>query len=206
MPETPYQREQGYARRYRDDRFAAGSGPLTDARERRALRRLLARARSAPGPWLDAPSGAGRMSAELPGPVVQVDRDPEMLEAAPAGRPRACASVLRLPFRDGCFRGALCHRLMQHIPTPEERIDILREFARVTRGPVVVSFFDSCSLQHHRRQLRRRFGKPRSGRSAVARGQFARECETAGLRVVAFEALRRFFSEQTLVLCVPAYD
>lgn len=201
MPETPYHREPGYAERYRDRRFRTGSGAATDRRERAALRRLLAKARFDEGPWLDAPSGAGRMSDELPGPVVLVDRDAAMVRAAPTGAQRACASVHALPFADAVFAGALCHRLLQHIPTPVERIDILRELARTTRGPIVVSFFDACSVQHLRRLLRRSFGKVRSGRSAVARHRFCAELRSAGLEPVAIVALRRFLAEQTLVLC-----
>lgn len=207
MPETPYRREPGYAQRYRDQRFAAGSGSGhgTDRRERAALRELLRLAPTTSGAWLDAPSGAGRMSAELPGPVVQVDRDTAMLRASPMPSPRVCGSVHALPFADGCFAGTLCHRLLQHIPTAVERIDILRELARVTCGPIVVSFFDATSLQHLRRRLRRLFGKPRSGRSAVARWAFLAELRQAGLQPVAVRALRRFVAEQTLVLCLPRH-
>ncbi|MBL8737592.1 MAG: class I SAM-dependent methyltransferase [Planctomycetes bacterium] len=201
MTETPYRREAGYAERYRDRRFHSGSGAGTDRRERAALRRLLAQATWQPGPWLDAPSGAARMSAELPGPAVLVDRDPAMVRAAPGDWHRACASCHALPFADDTFAGALCHRLLQHIPTAVERCDILRELARTTRGPIVVSFFDACSVQHLRRLLRRRLGKVRSGRSAVTRPRFRAELRAAGLEVVAIVALRRFLAEQTLVLC-----
>lgn len=201
--ETPYLREPGYAERYRERRFRTGSGARTDARERAALAALLATGRWPAGPWLDAPSGAGRMSAALPGDVVQVDRDPAMVAACGPGRPRACASVHQLPFADDTFAGALCHRLLQHIPTAVERRDILRELARVTRGPIVVSFFDACSLQHLRRLVRRRFGKVRSGRSAVGRRTFFADLAAAGLEVRAVRPLRRFVAEQTLVLCTP---
>lgn len=199
--ETPYAREPGYALRYRDRRFTKGSGGGTDRRERAALRALLAEATWSAGPWLDAPSGAGRMSDELPGPVVQVDRDPAMVRACGEGRARVCASVHALPFGEGTFAGALCHRLLQHIPTPVERIAILGELRRVTRGPIVVSFFDACSFQHLRRRLRRWFGKRRSGRSAVARSTFHRELRAAGLRPVVTRSLWRLLAEQTLVLC-----
>lgn len=201
VPETPYVREPGYAERYRDRRFRSGSGAATDARERRALRQLLDLRAWPSGPWLDVPSGAGRMSDELPQPVVLADRDPAMVRAAPPGRDRVCAGAAALPFADGAFAGALCHRLLQHIPTHVERVDILRELARVARGPIVVSFFDACSLQHARRAVRRWFGKTRSGRSACTRAQFASDLAAAGLRPVAMRALRRFVSDQTLVLC-----
>ena len=203
VPETPYSREPGYAIRYRDARFQQGSGAATDRRERAALRRLLGAVPRAAGPWLDAPSGTGRMTGELPHPAVRVDRDPAMLAACDGDLPRACASVHALPFRSATFAGALCHRLLQHIPTPGERIAILRELARVTRGPIVVSFFDAATVQHWRRQLRRAFGKRRSGRSAVRRAAFVGELAAAGLRVVAMRSLRRFVAEQTLVLCLP---
>lgn len=204
MPESRYDREPGYAVRYRDRRFTTGTGAGTDRRERRALQRLLAVARYAEGAWLDAPCGAGRLSSDLPADVVQVDRDPEMVFAAGDGRLRACASVHALPFADKSFEGALCMRLLQHIATPDERIDILRELRRVSRGPVVVSFFDACSLQHLRRKLRSVRGKRRSGRYAISRSAFAAELAAAGLEVVAMRALRRFLGEQTLTLCRPA--
>jgi ubiquinone/menaquinone biosynthesis C-methylase UbiE len=200
VSETPYQREDGYATRYRDQRFHTGSGASTDRRERAALRALLALAPAPAGQWLDAPAGAGRLSAELPGPVVQLDRDPAMLRAASGVRARVCASVHALPFADGAFAGVLCHRLLQHIPTAAERIDILRELARVCSGPIVVSFFDACSLQHLRRLVRRWTGKKRSGRGALRRGAFLAECRAAGLQPVAVRALRRFVAEQSLVL------
>ncbi|MGB3968457.1 MAG: class I SAM-dependent methyltransferase, partial [Planctomycetota bacterium] len=130
-----------------------------------------------------------------------VDRDPAMLRAAGNAHPRACASVLALPFRTGAFAGVLCHRLLQHIATPVERIAMLRELARVARGPIVVSFFDACSLQHWRRVVHRCFGKQRSGRSAIRRATFLAECRAAGLRPLAIVPLRRFVAEQTLVLC-----
>lgn len=201
MSETPYTREPGYATRYRDRRFRSGSGEHTDRRERAALRELLALAAAPAGPWLDAPAGAGRLSDELPGPAVQLDRDPDMLRAAGRARARVCASVHALPFADGAFAGVLCHRLLQHIPTPAERIDILRELGRVCRGAIVVSFFDACSLQHLRRLARRWTGKKRSGRGAVRRGAFLAECRAAGLQPVAVRSLRRFVAEQSLVLC-----
>ena len=74
----------------------------------------------------------------------------------------------------------------------------------MTRGPIVVSFFDACSLQHLRRRLRRRLGKRRSGRSAVSRRAFRGELARAGLELVTIRGLRRFVSDQTLALCVPA--
>lgn len=203
MQESPYNREPGYAERYRDRRFQTGTGSRTDVRERKAIASLLRNATIPNGLWLDAPCGAGRLSLEVPGKAVLVDRDPNMVVAADNHTLRACASVHALPFGDDSFAGVLCMRLLQHIATPDERITILRELARVSRGPIVVSFFDACSLQHLRRRLRPLLGKRRSGRFALSRRSFGKELATSGLEMHSMRALARFVGEQTIVLCSP---
>lgn len=203
MQESRYDRESGYAERYRDRRFQTGTGSRTDVRERKAIASLLRRATIPDGIWLDAPCGAGRLSLELPGKAILVDRDPNMVVAADDHMLRACASVHALPFENDAFAGVLCMRLLQHIATPDERITILRELARVSRGPIVVSFFDACSLQHLRRRLRPLMGKRRSGRFAVSRRSFREELALSGLRMHGMRALARFVGEQTIVLCSP---
>lgn len=203
MQESPYNREPGYAERYRDRRFQTGTGSRTDVRERKAIARLLRNATIPNGLWLDAPCGAGRLSLEVPGKAVLVDREPNMVVAADNRTLRACASVHALPFGDDSFAGVLCMRLLQHIATPDERITILRELARVSRGPIVVSFFDACSLQHLRRRLRPLLGKRRSGRFALSRRSFGKELATSGLEMHSMRALARFVGEQTIVLCSP---
>lgn len=201
MNENPYFREPEYAERYRNQRFATGHGPRTDQRERQALRALLAAAPAQQGPWLDMPSGAGRMSAELPGPVLQIDRDPEMLRASTAPGGRLCGSALSLPLADGLFAGVLCCRLLQHLGVRADRVRVLSEIRRVNRGSVILSFFDAHSLLHLRRTLRRALGKKRSGRSAISRRQLGLDLAEAGLEPVRWLPLQRFVAEQTFVLC-----
>lgn len=206
-PETPYLREAGYPQRYRDQRFLTGSGAATHRREMQALRRLLAAAQAtqagSSGPWLDVPAGAGRLTDLLPAAAaaVQVDRGLEMLEAAGPGHRRVCASAERLPFADRSFAGVLCMRLLHHVPTAQERVRILRELARVSRGPVVLSFFHAVSLQHLRRLLRRRLlGRRPSGRVAIRAATLRADLHAAGLTLVKSQPLRRFVSEQWLLL------
>ncbi len=201
--ETPYLREPGYAERYRDRRFTVGAGPATHRRETAALRALL-RTVDGDGPWLDVPSGAGRLSDLLPGPVVQVDRDAAMLRACPQhGMARARASALALPFADDAFAGALCMRLLHHLPAAEERVAVLCELRRVARDAVLLSFFHSVSLQHWRRLAARRLGKRRSGRCAITRRQLHRDLAAAGLAPVIERPLCRFVSDQWIVLARP---
>jgi hypothetical protein len=200
-PDTPYRRDSDYPRRYRDDRFRSASGPRTHRREVAALKRLLAKASFRPGPWLDVPAGAGRLTAFLPSAAVQVDRSPDMLRAAPAdSSARVCASATALPFADDTFAGALCHRLLHHIPTSAERVRILAELARVTDGPVVLSVFHAVCLQNARRTLARRLGKRRSGRTAITLARILADLRDAGLRARAFAPLLPLVSEQWLIL------
>ena len=51
----------------------------------------------------------------------------------------------------------MCNRLLHHFAEPDVRIGVLRELARVSRGPVIVSFSNT-------------FGRRFSGRSS--RGGF----------------------------------
>ena len=200
-PETPYRREEGYPERYRDRRFAVGSGQRTNRLEVQAIRQLLAMTDGNPDtPWLDAPCGAGRLSDLLPGPVVRSDRSLAMLQACQGEATRVCGSVHQLPFADRSFAGTLCMRLLHHIPGSEERRQILTELRRVSQGPVIVSFFHSISLQHARRQLARRLGKTQSGRCAIRFSVLRADLAAAGLQVVATRPLLRFVSEQWLVL------
>lgn len=203
---TPYVREVGYAERYRDRRFETGHGPATHRRERVVLEDFLERiaagsAGTAIARSLDMPSGTGRMSGLLPGCVVQVDRELSMVAASAVPGPRACASGAALPFADGAFDLALSLRLFQHLPDAHERRAILGELRRVTVGHLVVSYFESRSLQHQRRRMRRRLGKPRSGRCAYPWSAFAADLAFAGWTTVARRPTRRWWSEQVLVLC-----
>ncbi len=204
-PERAFDRPPGWAQDYRDRRFRSGSGPRTDRRERRALRSLLEKAHARSGPWLDVPSGAGRMSDLLPGPVVQADYALAMLLAieAPAG-PLIRASALELPFADQSFAGVLCHRLLHHVARREDRVRILTELRRVSQGPVILSFFHAVSLQNARRALARSLrGKRRSSRGGITLRAFLRDLCAAGLELDAARPLFPFVSEQWLVLARP---
>ena len=107
--------------------------------------------------------------------------------------------MFALPCADRAFAGVLCMRLLQHLPSSAQRVECLRELRRVCRGPVLVSFFDAISLQHARRVVRARLGR-RSKRHAIRPRTLAAELRAAGLELVAQAPLRRFLSEQRIVL------
>ena len=205
---APY-RDEGAAAEYARDRFATGTGPATDRREREILGDLLGRVGLPRGARvLDCPAGAGRLTPLLAArgwTVVAADQSPAMLAHAETGltgaalpRRLAVADALLLPFRPDAFDLVVCHRLMHHLPTEPERRALLASLARASRRWVLLSWFDAVSLQHLRRVVRRPFRPSR--RYAVPRGTLLGDAASAGLRPVALRALRPWVSELTFVL------
>ncbi len=178
-------------------------------------RRVVSAALRALGPItsvLDIPSGTGRflpVLAQFRMHVITADMSAEMLQAGRKHYDRfahppkpVVSSALRIPLADESVDAVLCSRLVHHFGLPEQRIEILRELARVSRVGAVVSFFDRASLKH-RRRLRRRTRKGKLGnRHAVSRRQFSEEARESGLDCVSMHALLRFHTELTAAALV----
>jgi len=183
-------------RRYRglDQRFV-------HAREKKLIGKALSRvvegraARGAGRPALDLPCGYGRFTATLRGrgfTVVSADLSAEMARRAAESTPAALvADANRLPFRSGAFDLVFSIRLFHHVHAPESRAAILREFARVSSGYAVVSFYRANALHAVQRRLRRAFGKSRTNIKMVEAGIFERAAEEAGFEVVRVDPLFR---------------
>jgi ubiquinone/menaquinone biosynthesis C-methylase UbiE len=162
---------------------------LSNRRELAVVRKALARA-GAQGRLLDCPCGAGRLTPTLlrfAGHVTCVDlseamvaeaRDVLAAEAAAGRVDFRVAPADALPFGDGAFDTAVCHRLLHHMATPGERAGVLAELARVASRRVVLSFADD-STRKARRQRRR--GTPRR-RHALRPEVLHAEAATHGLR------------------------
>lgn len=174
-------------------RFERGGRRRIDRREQRAVRRILEGlpdCRSV----LDVPCGAGRFLATLAAngrAVTGMDASAEVLalarqRAAQLGIPAefTVGDAARLPLPDGSVDAVFCNRLLHHITAANERAVFLREFHRVARRHVVVSFFDYLAFGGLRRFL-----KALKGRKVDYSGQptfeaFDREVRDAGFRVL----------------------
>jgi SAM-dependent methyltransferase len=154
-------------------------------------------------PLLDAPCGAGRLSAalgSLGAPVVGLDASLSMLEAARAGRSAlVCAAIERLPFADASFEAVVCCRLLHHL-RGEELERVVGELVRVSARLVVASFWDAGSLPAWRQRLGLKRGEGPAGRDAIARERIAAIFAAAGAPVIAFRPLLRFVSAQTFLV------
>ena len=66
---------------------------------------------------------------------------------AAAGRIEyAVREAAQTGYPDKHFDAVICNRLFHHFAEPETRIEVLKEFARLTDGPIIVSFKSSTSI------------------------------------------------------------
>jgi len=201
-------RDPAVAARY-DERWAGASGERREVRMRAALERALARFASAAS-VLDAPCGAGRLSAWLAGRSARylgVDAALPMLVEArrKSPTPLAGGDLARLPLRDGAVDIALCIRLMHLVRDAQLRRAFLRELARVARHGVIVDYLQAESLKVWYASARSAVGLRDHAPSAFTRDEIRAEFEAAGLEVLAFEALRRpnWLSDKVVVVARP---
>lgn len=91
-----------------------------------------------------------------------------------------------LPLEDGSVDVTCCIRLFQHFHYPEWRQQALREFARVSRRYVMVTFYDRACLHYwSKRLLAALRGKPVRVQM-ISRQEFEVDARAAGLKVVQY--------------------
>ena len=110
---------------------------------------------------LDCPCGTGRVDALLRRrfrKVVGLDSSEAMLAVYCQGHPERTGQqgdAFALPFADAEFDWVVCHRLLHHFPTDDERVRLLKSLARVAaNGLVVYAWLDTPfnRRRHSRRQ------------------------------------------------------
>lgn len=124
-------------------------------REQQILEKMVAKCQLAGGSLLDVPCGYGRfmpLLTRLGVRAIGVDLDPALVRLVvqihvPDSRGRAvCASIFELPFTGNSFDGVLCVRLLHLRYSDAERLQILRELARVSCRFVLISFYRFTAL------------------------------------------------------------
>jgi ubiquinone/menaquinone biosynthesis C-methylase UbiE len=173
-------------------RFERGSRRRIDRREQRAVRRIFSGLPDCQS-VLDVPGGAGRFSAALSQGrrrVLTLDVAFDILKIAQdrtAGAPTSAGFVQgdasRLPLVDGAVDCVFSNRLLHHLRLPAERAVILREFHRVSRRHVVISFFDYHRFERVRRWLKGLKGRRVPPPQQPAWEEFRAELATCGLTV-----------------------
>jgi ubiquinone/menaquinone biosynthesis C-methylase UbiE len=190
------------AEEYRNQRFSKNESLVKlDQTEKKCIESLM-RAVPAGSVVLDVPCGAGRFHPMLKTAghrVLAADISSEMLDLARAAGLAdeyflADAENIGLPEKS--VDGVFCIRLFHHIAAPEMRRRIFKEFARVAKGWVLVSFYHSNCLKRFKKLIR---GKPSSGEH-VSFSALRAEAAAAGLRVAKTAAVARYLKPQWFAL------
>lgn len=175
-------------------RFDRPSRRRINAREQKAVRKAFAPLKDCRS-VLDVPCGAGRflgVLAQENREVIEMDVAAEMVDLA---RERAGAvakarfmqgDAARIPLPDQSVDCVFCNRLLHHIVSAAERAVFLREFHRVTRRYLVISFFDYRSFGTLRIFLKKLKGRKVNYGAKPTLQEFRVEFAACGFREVSF--------------------
>lgn len=152
---------------------------------------------------LDLPCGTGRfweMLAESPDRIIfAADNSQAMIDTGMQHRPGPITARIAKAFQCSAFGTGLpddfvecvfCIRLLHHIQQREDRVRILKEFARISSGTVIVSLWvdgNYRAWRHKRKQTRKlRRGEDAAPRDRLLlpRSDIEAEFAEAGLQVV----------------------
>lgn len=210
-PRTEYQSVET-AKAYDATRFTSLSGRAFQWAEWRALRAMLRRV-PAGALVLDSPCGTGRVLCRLAQQgfrVIGADISAEMMAVARARIPAsgqarfARMDLTRIALDDRSVEAVLSIRFLPHI-SPGERTTMLREFGRVARRAVILTFSVSTPWHRLRRKVKRALGHPRPVRHPVTEAELQAELRAAGLRELARSSTVPVVSEQIIVLAEPVH-
>ena len=188
-----YRQRMQHAKRARlyAERFETGARRRINEREQRAVAKIfenLNECRSV----IDVPSGAGRFATVLAQGKVLIEADVafEILEHAHERAEAAKLSIHflqsdagKLPLADSSVDCVFCNRLLHHIHSPAERAVFLREFHRITKHYLVISFFDYHAFGGVRRVLKALKGRKPKYDQQPTFAEFSQEVVACGFDV-----------------------
>lgn len=162
---------------------------------------------------LDLPCGTGRLSfylQDLGFNIIGADYSTYMLnyaeekKVANENETHSIAferqDVMSITHPDNTFAATICNRLFHHYPAAETRRRALQELARVTKGPIIVSFFNSYSLSAGLKALKNLLmRKKQTDRKSIPFTVFKADIKAAGLKIQNVYYTRFGLSPQTYV-------
>ncbi|MFB0566363.1 MAG: class I SAM-dependent methyltransferase [Candidatus Aminicenantaceae bacterium] len=179
---------------YEQKRYRGVDQRIVHTKEERILRKILRNIGNGT-PWvLDIPCGYGRFSSllfEKGLRLVSCDLSFHMVNRArerskvPANTLGVVADgVLGLPFKGGVFNLVVSMRFFHHLHKREERRAVLDEFSWITKGWVVLSYYQMNFLHLLQRKLRRRIKSSRTRIKMISRREFEEEIKESGFKVL----------------------
>ncbi len=199
---------------YDSRRFAGWLGRLKNWRDQRLVEKAVRYAGRVER-ILDIPCGTGRLIRSLALRVphaIGADVSLDMIESSRLGNPvqEGLKSVPEyvqcdakyLPFGNDSFDVVVSGRFLHHLfhLDQAERVQVMGEFARVSRQWVLGDFNIQYGLKYHINRLRGILGAPMKSRRMTAAKVFE-ELARAGLRVEQVYPISWFASEKWYILC-----
>jgi SAM-dependent methyltransferase len=179
---------------YERRRYRGLDQKIVDRREKRILRKILKEIGADSRLALDAPCGYGRFSTLLLERGVKltstdysfymVKRTKEKEEHSRVALGVVADLKRGLPFKKETFDFVLSMRFFHHVHQANERASILKEYARVSRAWVILSYYQLNWLHSLQRKLRRRIKKSKTQIKMISRSDFEKEVRASGFRVV----------------------
>ncbi len=218
-PEIELGTQTGYygplAASYDEHRFSGVLGRLKNWRDQRLVEKAVRHAGHVER-ILDVPCGTGRLlrslasrvphsvGADISLDMIQFSRLPTPVKGGPKGLLEYVQCDAKyLPFSNDSFdvvvSGRFLHHLF-HLPRAE-RVQVMREFARVSRKWVLGDFNIQYGLKYYINRLRSTLtGKPMKSQRMAA-GKVFGELAQAGLQVEQVYPISWFASEKWYILC-----
>ncbi len=218
-PEIELGTQTGYygplAASYDEHRFSGVLGRLKNWRDQRLVEKAVRHAGHVER-ILDVPCGTGRLlrslasrvphsvGADISLDMIQFSRLPTPVKGGPKGLLEYVQCDAKyLPFSNDSFdvvvSGRFLHHLF-HLPRAE-RVQVMREFARVSRKWVLGDFNIQYGLKYYINRLRSTLvGKPLKSQRMAA-GKVFGELAQAGLQVEQVYPISWFASEKWYILC-----
>ncbi len=179
---------------YARTRYTKADQRFVHRREQNILQGFLSRCAGSGQMILDVPCGYGRFSEALLdfsprvlGSDLSLSMVQTMLARSSASRSRLWGvvgnAVSGLPFRSASVSGIVSVRLFQHLHTGGEREAVLREFSRIARDFVVLSYYRWNALHAVHRRLRRKFKSHQTTICMISRSEFLDIIRKSGLEV-----------------------
>ncbi len=164
---------------------------------------------------LDFPCGTGRLYPlleEMGYQVTAVDSSYHMAAIARQNRQDpgaqgpgfAVSDVLKTAFCDNAFDAVICNRLFHHFYEKEIRRTALSELARISKGPIVISYYSTHCLDAVTFRIKNGLRKRNpTDRVPIPPSVLAQDARASGLNVVREIRSRSIVSMQTYAVLEP---
>ncbi len=201
---------------YDEHRFSGALGRLKNWRDQRLVEKAVRRAGRVER-ILDVPCGTGRLLRSLVSRVsysVGADVSPDMIEfsrLSTPGKEAGSKGLLEyvqcdakyLPFGNDSFDVVVSGRFLHHLfNVPQcDRLQVMKEFARVSRGWVLGDFNIQYGLKYYINRVRSILKRKPLKSQRMAAAKVFEELAEAGLRVEQVYPISWIASEKWYILC-----